>query len=89
MNIKICKIITYPLSLLLLVGFIFIGNGEVLCVAEDGHIEIEAECLPCCSGEDNDCKFSEEDFSTRYEISEDDERPAPITKIVRTFIALF
>ena len=43
------KSVVWSLCLSLLVGFIFVGNGSVLCVSEDGHVELEAECLPCCS----------------------------------------
>ncbi len=57
MNLWIQKIIIWQLCLFLFVGFIFVGNGYVLCIGEDGHIEFETECLPCCKGTDNVCKL--------------------------------
>ena len=57
MNLWIQKIIVWPLCLFLFVGFIFVVNGYVLCIGEDGHIEFETECLPCCKGTDNVCKL--------------------------------
>ena len=57
MKLRIHKIMVWPLCLFLIAGFIFVGNNNVLCIGEDGHIEFETECLPCCRGADNVCKI--------------------------------
>jgi len=49
MNFKIRKTNTWTLCLFLILVFTFSGNGQVLCIGEDGHIELETFCLPCCS----------------------------------------
>ena len=54
------RIFVWPLSILLLIGFFQIGSGDVLCVGEDGHIEIETECLPCCNEAEAVCGLSEQ-----------------------------
>ena len=49
------------LLILTLVGLTYSSFGDVLCIGEDGHIEIESTCQPCC-GEPNDfCSTLESD----------------------------
>ncbi len=56
MNLQIKKIITSLMNLIFLVGIIFAGNSNVLCIGNDGNIKVETICLPCC-GETEICKF--------------------------------
>ena len=56
MKIQTHKIMVWLLCLSLFIGFIFVGNSDVLCVGEDGHIEFETECLPCCRVIDDVCR---------------------------------
>ena len=55
MKMIIRKIIVCPLNILLLIGFLQAGNGDVLCIGADGHVEIKTECLPCCNVSVDDC----------------------------------
>jgi len=57
MKLQIQKILVWPLCLFLSVGFIFVGNSNVLCIGEDGHMVFETECPPCCGGTDKVCKL--------------------------------
>ena len=56
MNLQFKKIIAWSLCLVFLTGITFAGNGNVLCIGNDGHIKVETICLPCC-GEEEVCKF--------------------------------
>ena len=69
MKLQIHKIIGWPLCLILFVGFILVGNGNVICIGEDGHIEFETECLPCCTDADDVCKL---DVSNDFHDEHDD-----------------
>ena len=42
------KIAAWPLCLFFLFGLFFVGNGAVLCIGDDGHIEFETHCVPGC-----------------------------------------
>ncbi len=50
------KIIALPLCFFLFSGFLIVGNSGILCVGADGHVELETECLPCCSVFEDDCE---------------------------------
>jgi hypothetical protein len=56
MNLYIKKITSWFIGCIFLVGLTFVWNGNVLCIGEDGHIEIETNCIPCCSDTDKACK---------------------------------
>ena len=44
------------------------GNADVLCIGEDGHIEIETNCLPCCNEIETSCEINvEEDLHDEHE----------------------
>ncbi len=60
MKLIVHKIFVWPLSILLIVGFSQIGSGDVLCIGEDGHVEIETECLPSCNEAADICELSEQ-----------------------------
>ena len=47
----------WPICLIFLLSLILFGNGQVLCVGEDGHIEIETYCLPCCGEAEDTCEL--------------------------------
>ena len=43
------------------------GNADVLCIGEDGHIEIETNCLPCCNNIETSCEINvEEDLHDEH-----------------------
>lgn len=50
------KSIVCPLTIIILIGFFQIGEANVLCIGEDGHIEIESNCLPCCNDIETTCE---------------------------------
>lgn len=52
---KTKKIIVWPLCLILSAGLIFAGNGDILCVGEDGQMQVEPECLPSCRSAEDVC----------------------------------
>lgn len=56
MKPRIRKIVIWPLCFLFLAGFIATGDSKILCIGDDGHLEIETICLPCCGDEDKDCE---------------------------------
>ena len=53
MNLRIQKIIAWPLRLFFIVGLTIAESGDVLCISDDGHIKIESICQPCCNTTDN------------------------------------
>ncbi|NIR67859.1 MAG: hypothetical protein GWO10_29790 [candidate division Zixibacteria bacterium] len=53
------KIVIWPVCLIFLFGLFFVGNGAVLCIGDDGHIEFETFCIPGC---DEANEISEIDF---------------------------
>ncbi len=55
MNLLIKKISAWTLCLIFLLGITFAGNRNVLCIGEDGRIEFETICLPCCGESDKVC----------------------------------
>lgn len=52
MNLGFQKIIAYPICLIFLIGMVFTGDSNILCISDTGHIKFETFCLPCC-GEAN------------------------------------
>lgn len=55
MFVKHNKIIALALCPLFIMGLFVAGNGKVLCIGDDGHIELETSCLPCCGDETDIC----------------------------------
>ena len=56
MNLRIQKILAWPICLILLVGIIAAGNNYVLCINNDGDVKFETLCLPCCGEAENSCE---------------------------------
>lgn len=54
---RIHKTIVWPLCLILFAGLIFAGNGDILCVGENGQMQVEPECLPSCRSAESVCNF--------------------------------
>lgn len=52
MNSWLRKIIVWPMCLIFLIGMIFAGDSNVLCIGDNGHIKFETFCLPCCDEAD-------------------------------------
>jgi hypothetical protein len=48
MKLQNQKIVAWPVCLIFLFGLFFVGNGAVLCIGDDGHIEFETFCIPGC-----------------------------------------
>ena len=72
MKLQICKIIVWPLSLILFVGFLFVGHNDILCIGEDGRMKFETECLPCCNETEDICNIKTlHDFHDEHEDSSD------------------
>lgn len=48
MNLRLQKIIALPLCLIFLIGMAIAGNGNILCIGDNGRVKFETLCLPCC-----------------------------------------
>ncbi len=55
MIVNIRTYIAWPICLLFAFGIVASGSGGVLCVGHDGHVKVEAICLPSSSGAENPC----------------------------------
>jgi hypothetical protein len=55
------KIIVWPLGLLFFIGLAVSGQGQILCIGGDGHIEFELYCLPCCGEVEETCQIEPPD----------------------------
>lgn len=55
MNVRTKEIISWSVCLLLLIGMTFSGQSDILCIGEDGRVEFESICLPCCTVSDTVC----------------------------------
>ena len=58
MNRKISRFTSWQTCFLLLAGLTFGSFGEVLCIGDDGHVEIESACQPCCGKTGESCQVS-------------------------------
>lgn len=55
MNLRYQKIIAWPICLIFMIGMVFAGTGNILCVGENGQIKFETICLPYCGEVETDC----------------------------------
>jgi len=58
MVLRITKIIAWPLCLIFLIGLTFSGYSDVLCISEDGQMELETLSLPCCDETGDFCEYN-------------------------------
>jgi hypothetical protein len=56
MNLRLRKITAWPLCLAFLFGAMLSANGEVLCLGDNGHFELETYCPPCCNESEDSCE---------------------------------
>ncbi len=55
MNLRHTKIITWMVCLSFLVGVVFAGNGNILCIDDKGYVEFEVFCVSCCDEVEENC----------------------------------
>ena len=65
------NIIAWTLCLSLLVGVSSSAFSDVLCIGDDGHVEYETICLPCCTDDSDSCdnETTEEQHAEHNECS--------------------
>jgi hypothetical protein len=51
------KIVAWPICIFFMLGLVFAGSGQVLCIGDNGHIEIETYCLPSCGEAEKSCEI--------------------------------
>lgn len=56
MNLRLQKILTWPICLILLVGTIAAGNSTVLCIDDNGLVKFKTLCITFCGYADERCK---------------------------------
>ena len=55
MNLLLQKILAWPICLIFLIGMIFAGDNNVLCIGDNGHVKFATFCLPCCGEAEEVC----------------------------------
>ena len=58
MNLRIKKITASTIWLAFLIGVMFPGYSNVLCVGADGLIKLETICLPGCTETEDFCEYN-------------------------------
>ena len=56
MNLRLLKILAWPICLIFLIGIIFAGNNNILCMGDNGSVLVETFCPPCCDQAEKTCK---------------------------------
>ena len=58
MLINVERKMTWMICAIFIFGLAVMGTGQVLCVGDDGHMEIETYCMPCCGDADESCQYN-------------------------------
>jgi len=61
MKLQNLKISACLVCLLFIAGLSSSSFGDVLCISDNGHVEIESVCTPCCLENANSCFLSKAD----------------------------
>ena len=56
MNLKLQKILVWPICLIFLIGIVLAGNYNVLCIDDKGYGKFETFCIPCCDETEKNCE---------------------------------
>ena len=56
MKLKKQPLITCLITLFLFMGITSSGYSDIICIGDDGHVEFETICLPCCNEIEKSCE---------------------------------